>query len=104
MQIVDNNSLSNNALEQTNRAVEPQPAASTGQGSGATSSSSQTDGVQLSNFAGTLSQVLQSDSTGRSQRIAQLAAAVQSGTYQVDSMAVSRAVIDHAISSGKSVS
>lgn len=103
MQIVDNNSLSNTALEQANRAADAQPAGSPAKGTEANSSSSQSDGVQLSNFAGTLSQVLQSGSTDRSQRIAQLSAAVQSGTYQVDPSAVSRAIVDHAISGAHSL-
>jgi anti-sigma28 factor (negative regulator of flagellin synthesis) len=45
---------------------------------------------------------MQSDAASRTQRVAQLAAAVQSGTYQVDPMAVSRAIVDQAISTGPS--
>jgi len=103
MQIVDNNSLNNGALEQTNRAADTQATGSSVKGAGSQPSTSQSDGVQISNFAGTLSQVLQSDSTDRSQRITQLASAVQSGSYQVDPMAVSRAMIDHAISGASSL-
>lgn len=104
MQIVDNNSLNSGQLEQATRTADTQTTGAPGKGSGAPSSTSPSDGVQISNFAGTLSQVLQSGSTDRSQRVAQLAAAVQSGTYQVDAAAVSRAMVDHAISSASSLS
>lgn len=100
---IDNSSCGKTGLEQTTRAAETQSTGSSAKGKGAQSSTSQTDGLQLSSFAGTLSKVLQSDSTGRSQRVAQLAAAVQSGTYQVDPQAVSRAIVDHAISGGSSL-
>ena len=76
---------------------------SNSKGAGASSSTSEGDGVQLSGFAGTLSKVLQSDSSSRSQRIAQLTAAVQSGTYQVDPAALSKAIVDHAVSGGNSL-
>jgi flagellar biosynthesis anti-sigma factor FlgM len=103
MQIADNNSLNNGPLEQTSRAADTQATGSPVKGAGSPASTSQNDGVQISNFAGTLSHVLQSDSTDRSQRIAQLAAAVQSGSYQVDPMAVSRAIIDHTVSGANSL-
>lgn len=104
MQIADNNSLNSAQLEQTTRTADTQAAGAPGKGTSAPSSPSQSDGVQISNFAGTLTQVLQSDSTDRSQRVAQLAAAVQSGSYQVDPMAVSRSILDHAISGASSLS
>lgn len=45
---------------------------------------------------------MQSDSANRSQRVAALAAAVRSGTYQVDPQAVSRAMVDHIIATSQS--
>lgn len=102
MQIHNNGIGGGSPLEQTNRASGTESTGSTGKGAGPRSSNSDTDGLQLSGFAGTLSKVLQSDSTGRSQRVAQLAAAVQSGTYQVDPAALSKAIVDHAISSSNS--
>src|SRR5205809_7534387 len=98
MRIVDNNNIGNTALGQTARTAETQPGGSTGKGSAKVSSA--TDGIQISQFTGTLSKVLESDSTSRAQRVERLAAAVRSGTYQVDPMAVSRAIVDHAISTG----
>ena len=100
MRIVDNNNIGNTALSQTARAAETQPSGSTGKGTAAAASSS-SDGIQISQFAGKLSKVLESDSASRSQRVDRLAAAVQSGTYKVDAHAVSRAIVDHAISSGQ---
>jgi flagellar biosynthesis anti-sigma factor FlgM len=97
MRIDDNSNLANNALGQTDRAAETQSTSSSSRGAAASASSSETDGLQLSSFAGALSQLIQSDSTSRSQRVAQLTAAVQSGNYQVDAAAVSRAIVDHSI-------
>lgn len=101
MRMVDNNTPANTTLGQTTRTAETQASGSTGKGvSGATSSSS-ADGLQLSRFAGTLNQVIQRDSASRSQRVAQLSAAYRSGSYHVDVAAVSRALVDHAISAGQ---
>ena len=97
---IDNSNPGAAALGQTAPTTETQAASSTKKGSGA-SSSSAADGLQLSKFAGSLSQIMESDSANRSQRVAQLAAAVQSGTYKVDPQAVSRALVDHAISAGQ---
>jgi flagellar biosynthesis anti-sigma factor FlgM len=98
---IDNSNPGAAALGQTAPTTETQAASSTKKGSGAASSSSSADGLQLSKFAGSLSQIMESDSANRSQRVAQLAAAVQSGTYKVDPQAVSRALVDHAISAGQ---
>ena len=101
MRIVDNSNPGNTAIGQTTHTSQTQAAGSTTKGAGTSSSSQASDGLQLSKFAGSLSQIIQSDSANRSQRVAQLAAAVQSGSYQVDPMAVSRALVDHAISAGQ---
>jgi anti-sigma28 factor (negative regulator of flagellin synthesis) len=58
------------------------------------------DQAEFSGFLSQLSRNLQSDSAGRAQRVSQLAAAVQSGTYKVDSAALSRTLVDQAISAG----
>jgi flagellar biosynthesis anti-sigma factor FlgM len=99
---IDNSNPGAAPLGQTAPTSETQAAGSAAKSAGASSSSQATDGLQLSKFAGSLSQIMQSDSASRSQRVAQLAAAVQSGTYQVDPQAVSRALVDHAISAGQS--
>jgi flagellar biosynthesis anti-sigma factor FlgM len=101
MRIVDNNNPGNTAVGQTTRAAETQATGSTMKAVETSSSASATDGLQLSKFTGSLSQILQSDSANRSQRVAQLAAAVKAGTYRVDPMAVSRAIVEHAISASQ---
>jgi flagellar biosynthesis anti-sigma factor FlgM len=55
------------------------------------------DQADLSNVAGRLSEILTADSS-RSERILQLREAVGNGTYQVDSAAVSRAMVEEALS------
>lgn len=101
MRIVDNNNPGPAPTDQTTRTTGTQATGTTAKGTSTTASSAAPDGLQLSRFAGTLSQVMQSDSATRSQRVSQLAAAVKSGTYQVDSAAVSRALVNHAISTGQ---
>ncbi|HXJ41514.1 MAG TPA: flagellar biosynthesis anti-sigma factor FlgM [Bryobacteraceae bacterium] len=103
MRIVDNNNLGNTALGQTARTAETQPSASSSKAAAQTGASSQPDELQLSSFAGKVTQGLHSDSTNRSQRVAQLAAAVQSGTYKVDPAAVSHAIVEHELSADNKV-
>jgi flagellar biosynthesis anti-sigma factor FlgM len=97
---IDNNNPGAASVDQTAQTTQTQ-AAGSAKSAGTSSSSPAADGLQLSKFAGSLSQIMQSDSANRSQRVAQLAAAVQSGTYKVDPQAVSRALVDHAISAGQ---
>jgi flagellar biosynthesis anti-sigma factor FlgM len=97
---IDNNNSGNNALGQTARAAETQPVKSAAKGEATSATPSDGDALQLSRFAGTISEVLQSDSTRRAQRVAQLQASVESGTYEVDGTAVSQALTDQAISPG----
>jgi anti-sigma28 factor (negative regulator of flagellin synthesis) len=101
MRIVDNNTLGNTSLQQTTRSAPTEAAGSTAKGTATGSPSSPGDGLQLSRFVGTLSEVMQSDSTSRAQRVTQLSASYKSGSYQVDSAAVSRAIVDYAISAGQ---
>lgn len=98
---IDDNSNLTAPLGQTAGTTPAQPATSAKTG-GASSSASASDGLQLSRFAGSLSQVMQNDSASRSQRVAQLQAAVRSGTYQVDPQAVSRAMVDHIVATSQS--
>jgi len=100
MRINDQNGRGN-ALTQTNgtssvgrtdRHGDAKPASGAGSGS---------DSVQISGIAGQLSKTLAAGSSSRSQRVSELAQAVRSGTYQVDGAAVSRAMVDQAISMGK---
>jgi flagellar biosynthesis anti-sigma factor FlgM len=101
MRIVDTNQAGNSSPAQTGRTGATRPVDSTGSknsGSGKVSQSG--DSVQLSGFSGKVSQSLQTDASARAQKVAQVAAAVKSGTYKVDAQAVSRAIVDHAIAGG----
>lgn len=55
------------------------------------------DSVQISSLSSTLS----AQSSDRAARVAQLAAAYQSGNYQVNSMDLSKAMVNNALQSGK---
>ena len=99
MRIQDNSNVGPAALGQTAPA---QGANSTAKGSTVQPSSQTADGLELSNLAGSLSKIMQSDSASRAERVAQLTAAVRAGTYQVDPQAVSRAMVDHIISASQS--
>jgi flagellar biosynthesis anti-sigma factor FlgM len=58
--------------------------------------SSGEDQVQISSLSSTLS----SHGSDRAARVAQLAASYQSGSYQVNSTAVSKAMVNHALQAG----
>ena len=103
MRIVDTNSTASSSPAQTGRTAAARPVDATGSnqsGSGQVSSSG--DSVQLSGFSGKVAQTLQSDASARAQKVSQIAAAVQSGTYKVDAKAVSHAIVNQAISGGGS--
>jgi len=69
--------------------------AATGGKSSAGSNSGE-DQVQISS----LSSALSSQGSDRAARVQQLAAAYQSGHYQVNAMDVSKAIVNHALNSG----
>ena len=94
---IANNNSGNSALSKTAQAAETEPNGSRGKETAAAASSF-SDGIQITQFPEKLSKALESGSTSRSQRVDWLAAAVQSGTYQVGVRAVSRAILDHAVS------
>ncbi len=98
MRIQDNSNLGAAALGQTAPTEGPNSASKGGK---VQSSSQSSDGLQLSNLAGSLSKIMQSDSASRAGRVAQLTAAVRSGTYQVDPQAVSRAMVDHIVATSQ---
>ena len=99
---IDNNNGNTAALGQTTGAAQTQLGNAPSKAGGASSAAPDADGLQLSGFAGSLSRIMQSDSVSRAQRVAQLTAAVRSGTYQVDPQAVSRAMVDHIVASSQS--
>jgi flagellar biosynthesis anti-sigma factor FlgM len=98
MRIVDTNQPGNTIPLQSGRtgATRPVPAGESNGSSGKVSQNS--DSIELSGLSGRVSQTLQADSASRAEKVNQIAAAVQSGTYQVDAKAVSKAIVDHALS------
>jgi hypothetical protein len=68
--------------------------------SGGTAASGNGDHVELSNALGTLARVLSSFGSGRASRVQALAAQYQSGQYQPDALATSRAMVADAMAGG----
>jgi flagellar biosynthesis anti-sigma factor FlgM len=101
MRIVDSTNIGSAAAPQTGRAGGLQSIDSAGKnGSALRKGASGADSVELSSFADRLSQSMQAASASRVERVAQLTAAVQSGSYKVDSQALSHSMVSQAISSG----
>jgi len=98
MRISDPNGLGHLASAQNGRAGETEAVnpslkgGTTGAGKSAFS-----DRLELSSFAGRLSQALAASSAGRAQRVAELKAAVQSGNYRPDPVAIGRSIIDYSL-------
>jgi anti-sigma28 factor (negative regulator of flagellin synthesis) len=57
--------------------------------------------VEISGLSGRIAETLEDQAGSRAQRIGTLTVALQAGTYKVDSQALSRALIDQALSAGK---
>ena len=68
----------------------------TGQNRG--SSGATADGVQLSSFAGRISRGLEAAEGSRAEYVNRIAEALRNGTYQTDSLAISRGLVEEAIS------
>lgn len=62
------------------------------------SSGSSTDGIQLSSLAGRISRGLEAAEGSRAEYVNRIAEALRSGTYQADSLAISRGLIDEVLS------
>lgn len=92
MRIVDSNQTAGPA--QTNWTRPGDNAASAAPG---TPVSQPNDTVELSGITGQVSETLASDASSRADKVNQIAAAVQSGSYQIDSQAISQSLIQHAL-------
>ena len=79
-----------NRTAETDRTGREQDAGSAGSRSG--------DRVELSSGLGSLSRAVSADAMGRSRRVESLAALYQKGAYHPDSRAVSRAMVNDALS------
>ena len=101
MRIIDSSNLGNTAPAQTGRTGEVRSIDSGAKSvSGARKVSSASDSVNLSSFSERIGQTMANAETARSQRVAQIGAAVRSGTYQVDANAVSHSLVNHALMAG----
>ncbi len=100
MRITDQNSQVNMTGTQPQRVGGSQATGSSSQIGSGSQVSSGSDQAQFSGFLTRLSQNLQTDTASRAQRVSQIASAVQSGSYSVDSAALSRTLVDRAISAG----
>lgn len=90
-----NDGLAGAGASETSRTQELSRAATAGKPSSAASSSGE-DQVQISS----LSSSLETQGSQRAARLQQLAAAYQSGQYEVNSMDVSRAIVNNALQAG----
>jgi flagellar biosynthesis anti-sigma factor FlgM len=99
MRIIDSNSLGNTASQQTGRTADVQQGQSSSKNRAAGSTAS-SDTVELSGQSYRIAATLRADSAARAQRVQQLSAAVQSGSYRVDSAAVSRGLVNEAMMGG----
>ena len=101
MRIIDQNSLSQTAATQTGRTggvSSTGPSLRSGSGGNVSAGA---DSVELSGFSSRISEALRTDSASRAQRVAQLTAAVQSGTYRVDAGAISHALVNEGLAGGQ---
>jgi flagellar biosynthesis anti-sigma factor FlgM len=96
MRITDPNGLGNTLPAQTPDTSAIHPALHPDEGDQGTITAG-SDRAHLSGVAGRLSEILQQDPPARSEKVTRLKEAVASGTYHVDSAAVSRALVDEAL-------
>jgi flagellar biosynthesis anti-sigma factor FlgM len=102
MRIIDSNSLGNCESLQTGRAGGAQSSsAASRNGSTGKSGTGDVDTVELSGSNSRVAEALRADSASRAQRVQELVAAVQAGTYEPDVYAVSSALVDEAIGGGE---
>jgi flagellar biosynthesis anti-sigma factor FlgM len=99
MRINDSNSLGSSVPAQTGKTG--QVTSGSRNGSGA-SRSATGDSVEISGFTGRISEALQAADSSRSAKVSRISAEISSGTYKVDAMAVSSALVDRAISDSSS--
>jgi anti-sigma28 factor (negative regulator of flagellin synthesis) len=99
MKVVDRNLNSGSAAE-SGRAQETQRASST-TGSTAATQANNGDRVEFSNTLGSLARAMSAFSTNNASKVQALSTQYQSGAYQVDAMATSRAMVAQALTAGK---
>jgi len=98
MKVVDRN-LNSGAAVETGRTQETQRASST-TGSAATAQPRNGDRVEFSSTLGSLAKAMTAFNYSNASKVQALAAQYQSGTYQADSVATSRAMVAQALNPG----
>jgi flagellar biosynthesis anti-sigma factor FlgM len=94
---IDNNELSGVSTPATTGATSPDSGARRTTEAGTLGTGS--DSVELSGLAGKISQAVGQDAVDRSGKVEELRSLVGSGTYQADSAAISRGVVNEALAS-----
>jgi flagellar biosynthesis anti-sigma factor FlgM len=98
MRIIDSNSLGSCASNATGRTGQTQGVQESARKNGADrSGQSQSDTVELSGSSKSVDAAWNAYAASRAQRVQQLAAAVQGGTYEPDAGAVSSKMVDEAL-------
>lgn len=100
MRISDPNGSGNLGPAQSGRTGQSDAVKPSANNSSLESRPAVSDGLELSSFAGRLSASLAAHSASRAERVAQLTAAVRSGTFQTDPARISHAIVDHSLGSG----
>jgi anti-sigma28 factor (negative regulator of flagellin synthesis) len=96
---IQNDGLAGAAASETSRT---QDTAQIGNGTGRPGSRFDASGdrVEISSLSGQIADASTSSQVAQANRVSKLAAMYQSGRYQVDSMAVSRAIVSQALQAG----
>ena len=94
---IDPSLLDSTAASQAGKSHEASGVGPGGSRSGAARADRGADQVQLSGFTGQLLASASADAPGRAAWVEQIASAVRGGTYQVDTMEVSRRMVSEAI-------
>lgn len=97
---IESNPVGQSATPPSGRAAETQPVQAPAQGSGE-EKTGDVDRVEISGLASRVAETLEDQAGPHAERIDALSADVQAGTYQLDSQALSHALIDQALSAGK---
>jgi flagellar biosynthesis anti-sigma factor FlgM len=98
--LFDYNPASGPAAAETGKALEIAKGGTSRAAAGRCGSEGGGDSVQLSQAAGSLQMALESASADRAGRIAALRAAYESGRYTADPAAISRGLVEEALSAG----
>jgi anti-sigma28 factor (negative regulator of flagellin synthesis) len=98
---IQNDGLTGTAASETNRALDVVQIGSGGNRSGSRTGAS-TDRVEISSLSGRIADASSASAAAQANRVSQLAALYSSGRYQVDSSALSRAMVSQAIQAGSS--